>query len=31
MACNFNFLDKIEKDTIKREKTFGTIETQKKI
>ena len=26
MACNFDFLDTIEKDTIKREKTFANIE-----
>ena len=28
MACNFDFLDTIEKDTIKRENTFSSIETQ---
>ena len=30
MACNFDFLDTIEKDTIKREKTFASIETLNK-
>ena len=30
MACNFDFLETIEKDTIKREKTFASIETLNK-
>ena len=30
MTCNFDFLDTIEKDTIKREKTFASIETLNK-
>ena len=30
MACNFDFLDTIEKDTIKREITFASIETLNK-
>ena len=30
MACNFDFLDTIEKDTIKHEKSFASIETLNK-
>ena len=30
MACNFDFLDTIEKDIIKREKTFTSIDTLNK-
>ena len=30
MACNFDFLETIEKDTIERQKTFASIETLNK-